>query len=67
MKKLNILTIFVSRNPASVEEISYSDLGYKRMVENTLIINATPAGMFPEIDVFPEILPPIEVNISYPL
>jgi shikimate dehydrogenase len=55
LKKLGIQSLIVSRSPFYPEVISYSDLDRYMIHENRLIINATPAGMTPDIDSFPPI------------
>lgn len=54
LKKMNISTNFVSRNPIK-GEFSYNDLDEQIMKENQLIINCTPVGTFPEIHQKPKI------------
>jgi len=48
LRKLNIEYQFVSRNPASDEQISYAELNESIILNNTLLINCTPLGTFPE-------------------
>jgi shikimate dehydrogenase len=57
LKKLGIDYIFVSRNPGpeSVNTIAYSELDEATMESNSLIINASPSGMFPNETNFPAI------------
>jgi shikimate dehydrogenase len=57
LEKSGIRVVFVSRNPHSVAEIGYQALWESpgMIREHTLIINATPAGMFPHSDTFPPI------------
>ncbi len=54
MNKLNIQTVFVSRNPTS-DMISYAELDAETIKDYTIIINATPVGTFPHIDACPDI------------
>lgn len=54
MNKLNIQTVFVSRNPTS-GMISYAELDATSMQDYTVIINATPVGTFPHIEACPDI------------
>lgn len=54
MNKLNIQTVFVSRNPTS-GMISYAELDAETIKDYTIIINATPVGTFPHIDACPDI------------
>tara|TARA_R110002124_G_scaffold79875_3_gene211956 strand:+ start:3192 stop:3956 length:765 start_codon:yes stop_codon:yes gene_type:complete len=55
LKKLQIDFTFVSRNPISKNEISYLDLSQKIISTHTIVINSTPLGTFPEIDLYPNI------------
>ncbi len=55
LNSLNISYRFVSREPSSEEQISYSDLDRNIMEENTIIINSTPLGTFPNIEDSPDI------------
>lgn len=55
LRKLNIFFLFVSRNPKNPNEISYTNLSKELILQHTLIINSTPAGMYPKVDVAPEI------------
>ena len=55
LKKLNISALFVSRNPTNSNTIGYKDLSPQLLNENTLIVNATPIGMYPETGHFPPI------------
>ena len=52
---LGIQSLFVSRNAKYPGTIGYSELSPGLIYEYTLIINATPLGMYPEIDSFPPI------------
>jgi shikimate dehydrogenase len=55
LKKLGIDYLFVSRIRSSNHVISYNDLDADIMTSHLLIINATPVGMFPNIDLSPAI------------
>jgi shikimate dehydrogenase len=55
LKSLGIDYLFVSRQPKFKEQIPYGDLTPKLIEYHHIIINATPVGMFPGIDRFPEI------------
>lgn len=52
--KLGIDFKYVSRKP-SEHALAYADLDQAVMAERTLIVNCTPVGMFPNVDVAPEI------------
>lgn len=54
LKKLGIDILHVSRNPES-ESLSYRELTDKSLMENKLIINTTPLGMFPDTASLPDI------------
>ncbi len=45
----------VSRNPKNVNDIRYKDIDEKLMKSHQIIINCTPVGTFPELDVCPDI------------
>ncbi|HZX62994.1 MAG TPA: shikimate dehydrogenase [Bacteroidales bacterium] len=47
--------LFVSRSKKSADHISYQDLSEEVFLSHTLIVNATPLGMFPSEDTFPPI------------
>jgi len=55
LKELGIQCLSVSRNPGTRETICFSDLKNEHIHDHTLIINATPLGMYPEISSFPPI------------
>lgn len=45
----------VSRNPGNIKKMGYDKLTAKIIEEHNIIVNATPVGMFPNVDKFPEI------------
>ena len=55
LNKLQIPFSFVSRNPVSENQISYSALTEEVIKSHKLIINTTPKGMFPNVDESPAI------------
>ncbi|MDP4280734.1 MAG: shikimate dehydrogenase [Bacteroidota bacterium] len=55
LKSKGIEITFVSRNSAGKDVVKYSSLTQEMIHENTLIVNATPLGMFPMIHSFPPI------------
>jgi shikimate dehydrogenase len=55
LRNLGMDALFVSRNPDAASAISYSDLSKDLIRERTLIVNATPLGMYPDVDTYPEI------------
>lgn len=55
LKKLGFDTIMVSRSKKSKGIILYSELSDEIIKHNKIIVNATPLGMFPNVDLFPQI------------
>lgn len=55
LKKHNIAYKFVSRTPSSKKDISYSDITKEVLITNTLIVNCTPLGTAPKIELCPNI------------
>ena len=55
LRKLGIYFYFVTRNPNKVEMVSYSWITPELMKESQLIINATPVGMFPDVEACPDL------------
>lgn len=55
LNKLNIESLFVSRNPKKDNEISYDNLSDKKLKEHTIIINCTPLGTHPDVEKCPNI------------
>jgi len=53
--QLGISSILVTRKPGSANSMNYDDLTEHLIAENTIIINTTPLGMFPETDAAPPI------------
>jgi len=57
LKRLNIDFLFVSRKSQTGQKIlTYKEISSKIIDEYTLIINTTPAGMYPDVNDFPGIL-----------
>lgn len=54
LNKMGIKTLFVSRTPKP-NVITYKQLTKEIMMEYTIIVNASPVGMFPNIDNAPDI------------
>lgn len=52
LEQLGIDHLFVSSNPHSIKHIDYST-AYTEAAEHTIIINATPVGMFPNCSTSP--------------
>lgn len=55
LKKLGIEYNIVSRKIHDASSLTYKKLNEKLVKENTLIINTTPLGMYPDADSFPDI------------
>lgn len=55
LEKLNIHFSYVSRNPKHANTIFYDQLTPELVSENTVIINTSPLGMFPDIETYPDI------------
>jgi shikimate dehydrogenase len=54
LDKLGIGKTFISRNSGE-NSILYSELSDKKIIDNQLIINTTPLGMFPGIESWPDL------------
>lgn len=55
LKKLGIKFNYVSRSVSNKAKFSYKTLSEKDIKKHTLIINSTPLGTFPDIDIAPDI------------
>jgi shikimate dehydrogenase len=55
LKERGIATTNVSRNPQNLQNLPYSKLTESVISQHNIIINATPVGMYPKIDLFPNI------------
>lgn len=55
LKQLGVEPMFVSRHPKTDNCIAYGDITSSLMEEYTVIVNATPLGMYPNIDTCPDI------------
>jgi shikimate dehydrogenase len=55
LRKNNICFQFVSRNPQNNCQISYYQLKFDGFGTTKILINATPLGMSPDVDVCPDI------------
>lgn len=53
LKLLGVTSKFVSRNPLNLQILRYQDLTPDHFKDFQLIINATPAGMYPDTESFP--------------
>ena len=54
LKNIGLDVLYVSRNPSN-GEVAYSDLNDIALQNFPLIVNSTPLGMYPKVDVCPEI------------
>lgn len=55
LKKIGIQSLFITRNPSSADQISYSELTEELIQKHKLIINCSPVGMFPNMEEKPAI------------
>lgn len=55
LEKLNIESKYVSRKNTGAYHLRYDQLNQDIIKEHTIIVNATPLGMFPNIDTCPNI------------
>jgi len=55
LKKFNIATLFVSRDPEGEGQIAYNQLTKSILQRHTIIINCTPLGTYPDIELCPNI------------
>lgn len=55
LKQLGIKYKFVSRTPKRKKEIAYNDLTEHVLTKYTVIINSSPVGTFPAVDLKPQI------------
>jgi shikimate dehydrogenase len=55
LRKQNIEYQIISRKPSSKILINYNEMNQEIMLENQLIINTTPLGMFPNVKKCPDI------------
>lgn len=53
LDKLNINFLFVSRNKANEQTIGYEDIDEKIVKEHEMIINCSPLGTFPNVELKP--------------
>ena len=55
LSEIGISFLFVSRSKKSTNQITYTELTKEVFLRNTLIVNATPMGMFPNNESFPPV------------
>lgn len=53
LKQLGVVPTYVSREKTATDMLTYSDLDEAVMTANTVIVNCTPVGMWPNVDVCP--------------
>ncbi|MBR1549405.1 MAG: shikimate dehydrogenase [Bacteroidales bacterium] len=61
LKQMGIPFMFVSRNPVGENQIGYYQLSTFNLQLSTLLVNATPVGMYPNVDAMP--LPEFQFSI----
>lgn len=55
LRNIGLETLFVSRNPTGPNQVSYDALNAEAMAQFKLIVNTTPLGMSPNVNVLPDI------------
>lgn len=55
LENLGLATKFVSRTKKTDDVLTYGELTPEVMAEYTVIVNCTPVGMYPKVDVCPDI------------
>ncbi len=55
LDELSIQSTMVARKPNSVDEILWDTLSAGTIEDNNIIVNATPLGMYPDVNSFPPI------------
>lgn len=55
LENLGLATKFVSRTKKTDDVLTYDELTPEVMAEYTVIVNCTPVGMYPKVDVCPDI------------
>ncbi|MBL7798166.1 MAG: shikimate dehydrogenase [Saprospiraceae bacterium] len=55
LRKMQVGYVFVSRQPAGENQISYEALNALSAADFDLIVNTTPLGMYPEVDACPPV------------
>lgn len=55
LSKNGISFTIVSRNPGIIGQLAYEELNEEIIKTHHLIINATPVGMFPDVDAIPDL------------
>ena len=53
LEKLGVSVIYISRDPQSEFEFGYSDMNENMVKFNGIIVNTTPLGTYPDIDMSP--------------
>lgn len=56
LRQLGVEPLHVSRHPRGDHHLNYPDFAQRRLLPGTLLVNATPLGMYPDVDASP--LPP---------
>jgi len=55
LDNMGMNVIFVSRNPKLANQISYKDLSRALIGQPAVIVNASPVGMYPRVENYPDI------------
>jgi shikimate dehydrogenase len=55
LQKEKMSVTFVSRHPHAVDHLAYDQLTETVVMRHRLIVNATPVGMYPDVEQFPDI------------
>jgi len=55
LKSMNAEVIVATRNPGGPYTVSYEEIDEAMLCETDIIVNATPLGMWPDVNTFPEI------------
>ena len=64
LRQLQVPHLFVSRTPHGNDQIGYRELSSAISLQPTLIVNATPVGMYPNVDETPLDLSSFNVHLS---
>lgn len=55
LRKIKMPYVFISRHPTDDEALSYADITRELLLSHPVIINCTPAGMYPDVQACPDI------------
>ncbi len=54
LRQLHVEYLLVSRTPKGPNQIAYTDLNHKLVQSHKIVINTTPLGTYPDVDVSPD-------------